>query len=167
MSIDLVTQFSLIDSVIAWLEQDQAVIALFGDTWNQAPQTGMAKFFADVVDQVPLPYCLIQEIGETYQFQTMSGIPGTQTHPFVAPGKMLFRIFADSREGTRQLGFAVARSLNDAPLAWPGESNEMVFRMGQSRFVPLSQPSGPNVPVIFCREFIFDYEYSASLEDFT
>lgn len=167
----MVTQNDLVRTVIAWLEQDQAVVSLFVDTWNQAGQIGVAKFFTDVVDQVPVPYCLIEEIGEEYQFNTEStstGLPGAGAieTTFLSPGQMRFLIFAPSRAQTRQLGFAVARSLNDAPLAWPGVNNLMLFRVARSMFVPMTAPSGPGVSTLFCRQFVFTYEYSANLGAF-
>jgi hypothetical protein len=154
----------LIQAVIAQLESNSAVTGLFLDTWNQYGQIGVAKFFTDVVDQVPVPYCLIEEVGETYEFMTQSGVPGELSHPFMSPGKMSFRIFAPTRILTRQLGYAVAICLNDAQLAWPSQGDTMLFRMSQSVFVPMTEPSGPGVAILFCRRFIFDYEYSASLE---
>lgn len=164
----MTTEFSIAAAVVAWLEQDQAVASLFGDTWNQATQTGVAKLFTDLIDQVPLPYCLIEEVGEQYQFMTEStqGPGDNTTIPFMSPGQMKFTIFASDRGQTRQLGFAIAKSLNDAPLSWPTGENTMLFRMNRSLFVEMPAPSGPNVPVLFCRAFVFDYEYNATLGDF-
>lgn len=157
--------FDLIQAVIEQLETNSTVQIAFGSTWNQAAQTGVPKFFADLVDQVPAPYCLIEEGGETYDFMTKSGPIGQLETAFTSPGQMSFRIFAPSRSQARQLGFVLAIALNDAPLVWPaGET--MVFRMSRSWFMPMTQPSGPNVSVLFCRAFLFDYMYSASLQDF-
>lgn len=158
--------FDLIQAVIEQLESSLMVQTAFGDTWNQATQTGVAKFFADVVDQVPPPYCLIEEGGETYEYMTHSGPTGQLAYNFTSPGQMSFRIFASDRGQARQLGFAIAQSLNDAPLAWPA-GEEMLFRMTRSWFVPMTEPSGPNTAILFCRAFIFDYTYSASLQIFS
>ena len=88
--------YDLIQAVIAQLEANSAIQTAFGDTWNQATQTGVAKFFADVVDQVPPPYCLIEEGGETYDFMTSD--PAIN---FTSPGQMSFRILrARSRAGS-------------------------------------------------------------------
>ena len=163
----MVTEFSIAQAVIAHLETDQAVMALFGGAWNQAAQTGVAKLFTDLVDQVPAPYCVIEEIGEQYQFMTESTYtPGNTVIPFVSPGQMKFTIFAPDRGQTRQLGFVIAKSLNDALLSWPVNENTMLFRMNRSLFVEMPAPSGPNVPVLFCRVFVFDYTYNATLGDF-
>jgi hypothetical protein len=156
--------FDLIQAVIAQLEANTAIQALFGDTWNQAAQTGTSKFFADLVDQVPLPYCQIEEGGESYEFMTASP---RGTINFTSPGQMMFNIWASSRASARLLGFAVAQALNDAPLQWPAQNNTMVFRMSKSWFIPVNNPSGPGVPIVFHRAFVFDYEYSASLQIFS
>lgn len=157
----------LIQAVVIQLNQSLAVETAFGETWNQGTQTGVAKFFADVVDQVAAPYCLIQESGEQYDYMTMSGMPGTTSHPFMAKGQMMFSVFAASRLQARQLGYALAITLNDAPLAWPSENDTMNFRMGRSWFIPMAAPSGPGVAILFCRAFVFDYDYSSSLEIFS
>ena len=159
--------FNLIEAVIAQLEGNGAVTGLFGDTWNQATQSGTAKFFADLVDQVPAPYCLIEEVGESYQFMTRAGPPGMVQRNFIATGQMSFKIFTEDRGDARFLGFAVAQALNDAPLSWPAENDTMEFRMGRSMFLPMTDPSGPNTAILFCRVFVFDYVYSASLEIFS
>lgn len=165
----MVTEYSIAQAVIAHLEQDQAVQSLFGDTWNQAAQTGIAKFFTDISDQVQAPYCVISEIGETYQFNTMSTTGpggGNIETSFLSPGQMLFKIFAGDRGQARQLGFSIAKSLNDAPLSWPVNKNTMLFRMNKSWFIEIGDPSGPGEPIVFCRAFLFDYTYSATLGDF-
>ncbi len=166
--------FNLIEAVIAQLEGNSAVAGLFGDTWvaewsdaqNDAAGN-VAKFFADLVDQVPAPYCLIEEVGESYQFMTRAGPPGMTQRNFIATGQMSFKIFASGRGESRHLGFAVAQALNDAPLNWPAENDTMEFRMGRSMFLPMTEPSGPNTAILFCRVFVFDYVYSASLEIFS
>jgi hypothetical protein len=157
--------FDLIQAVIEQLEFSSIIQIAFATNWNQSTQTGIPKFFADLVDQVPAPYCLIEEAGETYDFMTVGGPMGQLATNFTSPGQMSFTIFAPSRSQARRLGFVVALALNDAPLAWPaGET--MVFRMSRSWFMPMTQPSGPGVAVLFCRKFLFDYMYSASLQDF-
>jgi hypothetical protein len=161
-------EYSIAVAVIEQLEADQAVMALFGGAWAQFNQSGVAKLFTDLVDQVPPPYCLIEEVGETYQFMSEStqGPSGETAIPFTSPGQMAFTIFAQDRGSCRQLGFAIAKSLNDAPLSWPVGENTMLFRMNKSWFIEMTAPSGPNVPVLFCRKFLFDYEYNATLENF-
>jgi hypothetical protein len=158
--------FDLIQAVIQQLENNSVVQTAFGSTWNQAAQTGVPKFFADQVDQVSPPYCLIEEGGETYDFMTRSGPIGQLQTNFDSPGRMSFQIFAPGRGQARQLGFVIATALNDAPLSWPAENNTMMFRMSRSWFMPMTQPSGPGVATLFCRAFVFDYMYSASLQDF-
>ncbi len=148
----------LIDAVIAHLEGDQAVRSAFGDTWDQAAQTGVAKFFSDLVAQVDAPWCQIVEAGESYEYMTRA--PGGVVN-FTSPGTMLFSIHADSRVETRALGLVVAQSLEDANLQWEGQ-RLMEFRLIRSQFNPLPQ-SGPGVPVIFNRVFFFEYVYSGSL----
>jgi len=157
----------LVQAVIQELESNDAVTGLFQDTWNQYGQIGVAKFFTDIVDQVSVPYCLIEEIGEQYQFMTESGTKGNLSHPFMAPGQMRFDIFAPTRLLTRQLGYAVAICLNDSSLMWPSQNDTMLFRMQSSMFVPMTAPSGPGVAILFCRRFIFEFQYSASLEIFS
>lgn len=160
--------FDLIQAVIAQLEGNAPLQSLFGDTWNQAAQTGVSKFFADLVDQVALPYCLLEETSEQYQYMTRSGPSLNQMEVnFASNGQMRCLVFAESRASTRFLGFAIAQALNDAPLQWPGENDTMQFRMLRSRFIPMPDPSGPGVSVLFCREFFFEYDYSASLQIFS
>ena len=43
----------------------------------------------------------------------------------------------------------------------------MYFRMSRSWFIPMTEPSGPNTAILFCRAFVFDYMYSASLQIFS
>lgn len=157
----------LIQSVVEQLNQSLAIESAFSETWNQSAQTGVAKFFADVIDQVAPPYCLIKESGEQYDFMTMSGMPGMASHPFTAKGQMSFKVFAATRLQARQLGYALAETLNDAPLSWPSQNDTMLFRMGRSWFIPMTEPSGPGTAILFCRAFLFEYEYSASIEMFS
>ena len=148
----------LIDAVIAHLEANTSLTTAFGDTWNSAIQTGVAKFFGDIVDQVALPYCQILEMGETYDYMTMA--PGG-SFSFTSPGQLMFSVTAADRYQTRELGFLIGKALNDAPLMWPGETL-MLIRMSKSQFAT-NINTGPAVPVIFNRVFIFDYEYSGVL----
>lgn len=148
----------LVDAVIAQLESVPAVTTAFGDTWNQQAQTGVAKFFTDIVDQVALPWCRITEMGETYEYMTAA--QGGAVN-FTSPGQLMFSIIAADRLQARQLGFLCAKALDDYPLKWPGQSL-MVFRIASSRFNP-SPDVGPGVPIVFNRVFIFNYEYSGSL----
>ena len=146
----------LVDAVVELLEATPAVTTAFGDTWNQAAQTGVAKFFTDVVDQVPLPWCQIVELGETYDYMT---IQDDGSIPFTSPGQMLFSVYAADRYQTRTLGMTIATALRDPTLIWPG-TNLMMFRIQSSRFQPVNQQVGPGVPIVFNRIFIFDYMYS-------
>ncbi len=148
----------LIEAVIAQLESNSAVMTAFDSDWNQAAQTGTPKFFADLAEQVSSPWCVITEAGESYDFMTHTA--GNVVN-FTSPGQLIFSIFAGSRFQARQLGFVLAKCLNDAPLAWPLEEL-MVFRMSRSNFNPQSQ-TGPDIPIIFNRVFAFDYMYSGSL----
>jgi hypothetical protein len=162
------TEFDLVVAVIQTLEANQAVTNLFADTWNQYGQIGTAKFFTDLVDQVSVPYCLIEETGKSYQYMTPSGPVGSTATPFLAPGQMQFDIFGPDRGTCRQLGNAVASALNDKPLSWAGQTQPiMEFRMIGSRFLPMTAPSGPNVPVLFCYRYTFEYMYAANLGDFS
>lgn len=138
----------LIDAVIATLEMDVQVDAAFGSE----------KFWADYAPQVDPPYCVIQELGETYDY--MTAVTGNIIN-YTSPGQMMFSIYAPGRYQTRQLGELIAKALNDAPLKWPQE-NTMIFRMVSSRFNPLP-PTGPGVPTVFNRIFVFEYTYSGSL----
>ncbi len=148
----------LIDAVIAQLESVPAVTTAFGDTWDQVTQTGVAKFYSDPVDQIDPPWCQITEIGETYEFMTRA--QGGLVN-FTSPGQMTFSIWAADRLQARQLGIVIYKALNDYPLAWPGDEL-MTFRMTSSHFVP-TQSTGPGVPIMFNRVFIFEYMYSGSL----
>ena len=150
----------LIDAVVEALESDINVTGAFGDTWNQQLQTGVSKFFADISDQVPLPYCVIMEIGETYEYMTRASQDQVW---FTSPGTMTFDIYASDRLETRQLGFVIGKSLNDNPLAWPvGGGETMVFRMSKSQFLGMQQ-IGPQAPITFRRLFTFDYMYQGAL----
>jgi hypothetical protein len=149
----------LIDAVIAQLEQDVAVTTAFGDTWNQVLQTGTAKFFADLADQVPAPYAVLQELDESYDYMTR--VAGGVVN-YTAPGQMQVDIWAPDRLQARQLGFVVAKSLNDAPLAWPDQTL-MEFRLIRSMFIPSPAGSGPGVPIMFHRMFLFEYVYSGAI----
>ena len=146
----------LLDAVVGLLEQSTAFNAAFGDTWNQSLQTGIAKVFADVADQVPEPYAILTETGETYQY--MTAVQGGQVS-YLATGQMVCDIWAPGRYQTRTLGMIIASILNDAPLVWPLET-AMEFRLLQSQFVRMPGQSGAAVPIVFHRVFVFEYMYS-------
>jgi hypothetical protein len=145
--------------LISLLEGSPLFNTAFGDTYNQQTQTGVPKVFCDFADQVPLPYCVITETGESYDY--MTAVEGKTN--FTSVGKIRFDIYAGNRFQTRTLGFTIAGVLNDAPIYWAGINDEMLFRMESSQFVPTVDPSGPDVPIMFRRVFIFGYEYSSSL----
>jgi hypothetical protein len=146
----------LLDAVIVTLEGNSGFTSAFGDTWNQAAQTGVAKVFADVADQVPLPYAVLTEIGESYEY--MTSVANSQVS-FTCTGQLQADIWAPSRYLTRTLGLTIATALNDDGLAWTG-GQIMMFRASRSLFLPAPGQSGPGVPVSFHRVFIFDYVYS-------
>ncbi len=149
----------LIDAVIAQLESDSNVTTAFGDTWNQVAQTGVAKFFTDMADQVDPPYAVFQELGESYDYMTrvIGGVVN-----YTAPGQMQCDIWAPDRYQARQLGQLVARSLDDAPLVWPAQQL-MEFRLIRSSFIPNPAGSGVGVPIMFHRVFFFEFMYSGTL----
>ena len=146
----------LLDAVIASLENNAAFNLAFGDTWNQAAQTGTAKVFADVADQVPVPYAILTEAGETYDY--MTAVAGGAVN-YTSQGTMQVDIWAADRYQTRTLGLVIGKTLNDGPVAWP-LANTMSFRLARSMFVPAPGQSGPGVAIIFHRVFIFEYYYS-------
>jgi hypothetical protein len=149
----------LVDAVIAQLESVPAVQNAFGDTWaTLGPPNGVSKFFTDIADQVPPPWCVISEVGETYEFMTAQM---GDLIAFTAPGQLTFSIWAPDRYQARQLGLVCYKALNDHPLVWPAQSL-MQFRMMQSSFVP-NTSTGPGVPIMFNRIFVFEYMYSGSL----
>jgi hypothetical protein len=149
----------IIAAIIFNLELNPNFVIEFGDTWNQTTQTGVAKVFTDFSDQVPLPYTVISETGETYEY--MTAVEGRTN--FTGAGQLVFDIFAANRTQTRLLGFVIAGALNDIVFEWPGINNLMEFRMIRSEFVPTTDPSGPGVSIIFRRIFTFEYMYSSSL----
>jgi hypothetical protein len=146
----------LLDAVIATLELNAGFTTAFGDTWNQAAQTGVAKVFADFSDQVAVPYSIVSEVGESYEY--MTSVANSQVS-FIATGQLVFDIYAAGRYQTRTLGLTIATALNDDALAWSGGTN-MVFRMDRSMFVPVPGQSGPGIPIMFHRVFTFSYVYS-------
>ncbi len=150
----------LIDAVIVTLEGTEAVTSAFGDTWNPATQTGVPKFFGDFADQVPLPWCLLQEVGENYQYMTRGGPVGPIN--LIATGNMQFVIWASTREALRPLGLLIAKALNDAPLRWPNENSTMEFRMMNSS-LSATGDVGPASPTEFSRVFSFEYVWSSTL----
>ncbi len=150
----------LIDAVIGAIEAETAITEPFGDTWDQATQTGVAKFFADFAPSVDLPYCVIGELGETYDYMTRSA--GGAVVNYTAPGQMMFSIFAAERLQARQLGFTIAKVLNDATLLLDSGEQVMEFRMIRSQFNPIPQV-GPGSPAVFNRVFIFEYMFQGAL----
>jgi hypothetical protein len=146
----------LLDAIVSTLENNAAFTAAFGDTWNQAAQTGTAKVFADFADQFALPYAVLTETGETYEY--MTHVSGGAVN-FISPGQLQCDIWAAGRFQTRTLGWVVAKALNDASLVWPLE-NEMHFRLVRSLFAPMPGQSGAGVPIVFHRVFYFEYTYS-------
>jgi len=154
------TTLDLPEQVIQALEASPIFNTAFGDTYDQATMTGVPKVFADFADQVPLPYAVLTEPGENYEF--MSATAGDWIN-FTATGQMAFDIYAGSRFQVRTLGFVIAAALNDKQFYWAGINNLMQFRMLNSRFIPTTDPEGPAVPIMFRRVFVFEYVYSASL----
>lgn len=148
------------EQVIQTLEASQIFTAAFEDDYNAIAMTGTAKVFADFADQVPLPYTVLTETGEGYEFMTANA--GNWIN-FTATGQMVFEVYAGSRYQARTLGFIIAAALNDQPFYWAGINSLMEFRMMRSQFVPTTDPSGPMAPIMFRRIFVFEYVYSASL----
>jgi len=144
----------LVDAVIFQLKSVQQVTAAFGDTWNQQAQSGVAKFFNGVADQVPSPYCVITEAGETYDY--MMRVAGNEVS-FTSPGNLIFSVFASSAVLARNLGFLCGKALNDYPLQWPGDE-AMSFRVANSRLNPVTD-IGAGQATVFNRVFTFAYEW--------
>lgn len=158
------TALGLIEQVILTLESSPIFTTAFGDNYDQATMTGTAKVFADFADQVPLPYVVLTEPGESYDFMSASqGPPSGGWTNYVATGQMAAEIYASSRFEVRTLGFIIASALNDKPFYWAGINDQLTFRMLSSQFVPTTDPSGPIAPIMFRRIFVFEYVYSASL----
>ncbi len=149
----------LIDAVIATLENDLLVTEAFGDTWDQATQTGVSKFAADYAPQVDPPYCVIGELGERYDYM-MRAAGGVVN--FTAPGMMAFSIFAPGRYQSRMLGITIAKALNDAQLTLDSGEIVMEFRLINSSFNPVPAV-GPGAPAVFNRVFMFEYTFQGSL----
>lgn len=157
---------SLVDAIIETLESSTLFTTAFGDTWDQQTQTGVAKIFADMASQVPFPYVVITETGESYEYMTRS--VGNVVN-YMANGQLLFDIFAEDRYQVWQLGGVLAKALNDSNLYWPGENVDittnapMYFRMASSQYIPTTDPAGPGVPIVYHRQFMFMYTYSGEL----
>lgn len=152
----------LVDAVIGNLEANLNVTGPFGDTWSEIAGTGVAKFFSDISDQVPLPYTIITETTESYEYQmTVNG-----NTAFIATGQMRFDIYASARFTARALGWLIGKSLNDAPLYWPHSetsSPAMMFRLMSGTFIPVDTLSAAGAPIQFRRLLVFQYQYQASL----
>jgi hypothetical protein len=155
----------LVAAVVAALEANATVTTAFQDTWNQSGQTGTAKFFTDVMDQVPIPGCVVTEPNEEYEFMT-----STTSNPETTAGVVVlvtgihaFDIFASARQLTRTLGFYVINALNDYPFSVTNVQL-MYYRMRRSSFqLPAPDLGGPAVPIIFRRQFIADYQFTTLL----
>lgn len=143
----------LIDAVLETLEANEAIVEAFGITADTH------KFYGDVVDQVPLPYCQIMEVGEQYQYMTRAGPVGPIN--YIATGNMQFVIWNPARAGLRSLGMLIGQALNDAALVWPAETT-MEFRMMNSS-LGTHGDTGPLQPIKFSRIFTFEYVWSSNL----
>ena len=138
------------------------VAAAFGDTWNAAAQTGVIKFFGDWSYIPSLPYAVIEEVGETYQYMTPAGNAlSPNTVNYIADGQMTVTVLQSGRLAARQLGVLVASVMNDAALQWPA-AGLMYLRMASAFFRPVPA-QGPQSPTVFCRVITFNYEYSSHL----
>ncbi len=146
----------LLDAIIVTLEANAGFTTAFGDTWNQSAQTGTAKVFADVADQVPPPWAVLTETGETYDY--MTSVAGHQVS-FTSPGQIMCDVWATDRYQTRVLGLTITAVLNDDPVVWVG-GQIMLIRLVRSMFLPAPGQSGPGAPIMFHRVFIFEYVYS-------
>lgn len=149
---------NICDAAIEQLRATAAVTQAFGDTFDTSTQTGTPKFFGDWAAEVAEPYAVVQEIGETYDYQTPTA---GNYRSYIATGRLQVAIYAPGRQQARDLGVQLAFSLNDAALAWPG-SNLMYLRMAQASFVPLPH-SAPGSPTQFVRVIVFDYQFSSQL----
>ena len=133
---------------------------LFGDTWDASQTTpGVMKFFTDWAGDSAAPWLVVEEVGETYEFQTAGD---GNYRPYIATGQTLVRIYAADRAQARALGIQVAIVLDDPAMAWVGFPDLMSFRLLSAAFLPQIEP-GPSVPTIFRRVLTFQHQYSGFL----
>ncbi len=150
----------LADALIQQLARSPCA-GLFGDTWDPSTQSGVPKFYAEYAGDVPQPYLVFMEVGESYTF--MSPGPGNN-RPFLADGTIQAMIFAPDRYQARTLGWAVCQALNDADvngMVWNG-GRLTALRMMNASFVPIPQ-TGPGSVSIFARAIPFSYQWQGSL----
>lgn len=144
----------LVDATIQHLRT--TVNTQFGDTWNGT--SGTIKFFADYASDFALPYLVVFEIGETYDYMTQAP---AGDYEFTSPGQLGIHVYQSGRITCRQLGFLVAAALNDAALTWTG-GTLMSIRLAQAAFIPVTEV-GPSTPTTFKRLLVFEYMYSGSI----
>lgn len=147
----------LTDAVLQALRASNCA-QLFGDTWDAATQLGVQKFFADFASDSSEPQAVVSEIGESYQFMTAAA--GNEI-PYLADGILSVTVYAPGRKQARDLGKAIGRALNDAPLVWTTD-RLMMMRMQSAQFIP-NPPSGPGVPTMFVRQLQFAYQTQGQL----
>lgn len=150
----------LADALIQQLVRSPCA-ALFGDTWDPGTQTGTPKFYAEYAGDVPEPYLVFMEVGESYTFFTPG--PGN-TRPFLADGQIMAMIYMSNRLVARQLGIAVCAALNDADslgMTWVNGYLK-AFRMMQASFMPIPQV-GPGTASVFNRVITYQYQTQGAL----
>jgi hypothetical protein len=135
--------------------------ALFGDTYQSGVSPpGVMKFFADWSGDSDIPWLVVEEVGETYEYMTRGQLGQS---PYIATGQSMVSIFHSSRSQARALGVAVASALDDANAVWPGFPNLMLFRLNMAKFVPITEVGPGGAATIFQRVLIFDHQYSGYL----
>ena len=153
----------LLDAVIEQLRDTSSVTTAFGDTWDPSTSVGTIKFFADYASDFALPYLVLYEGGETYEYMTRT----TTTLPldtvnFTCSGQFQCSIFSpNSRYVARQLGQKVSLALNDVALNWTGQTL-MLLRNSAAFFRPITDV-GPAAPSVFNRVLTFDYMYEGQI----
>ena len=160
---------SLTDALCQVLRLNAPVTTAFGDTWNASLSVAanvaagnVAKFYSDWSDQIPEPYLVFDEVGETYERNTQT----PTARSFIASGVILCPLWQAGREQARVLAGLVCGALNNCdevkgPITWSdfgGTCTLMEFYMSRGEFAP-NQQIGPGIPATFNRIVTFNYTY--------
>ena len=143
--------WDLIAACIAWLRQDAAIVAAFGDIKGSRTHE---KFVSDIdLPRTPPPYAVFDEPTEfeNYESPDQDGLSSS-----VARGVFNLTVYTTEKLVARQYGDMLAASLNDAPLIFT-DGILLYLRRSERRWPTFTSPGeGKNV-TLYKRVLEFDY----------
>ena len=139
----------LVAAIIAWLRQQQAIVAAFGDSATTP------KFGSDLVSTKTAPPYLTffePDEDESYESADFTGLPSSLTD-----GTLGCDLVGTGKLQVRQLAEQVAAVVNDAPLTF--QDGVLVYLRRTTRKFPTFTETGPGTNVLIYKRYMeFDYK---------